>query len=92
MTPRVLCVSGPNLQLLGTREPQVYGKTTLGDIHARLEARRGENVVGIDSGRGNSLAYAVGRRRQYQRPLQLTGNDVHEGLFVLRCDSGPHSG
>jgi 3-dehydroquinate dehydratase-2 len=36
---RILCVSGPNLQLLGTREPAVYGRETLAEIHARLEAR-----------------------------------------------------
>ncbi|MGO9833654.1 MAG: type II 3-dehydroquinate dehydratase [Polyangiaceae bacterium] len=36
---RILCISGPNLQLLGTREPTVYGRETLAEIHARLEAR-----------------------------------------------------
>jgi 3-dehydroquinate dehydratase-2 len=35
----ILCISGPNLQLLGTREPEIYGKVTLAEIHARLEAR-----------------------------------------------------
>jgi 3-dehydroquinate dehydratase-2 len=41
--PRVLCISGPNLQLLGTREPEVYGSATLEEIHARL-ARRAEKL------------------------------------------------
>ena len=36
---RVLCLSGPNLQLLGTREPAIYGTETLEAIHARVVAR-----------------------------------------------------
>lgn len=33
---RVLVISGPNLNLLGTREPEVYGTATLTDIHNEL--------------------------------------------------------
>lgn len=45
---RVLCLSGPNLQLLGTREPDVYGSATLADIHARLAARARELGVEVE--------------------------------------------
>ncbi|MGZ3451347.1 MAG: type II 3-dehydroquinate dehydratase, partial [Polyangiales bacterium] len=35
---KVLVLSGPNLQLLGQREPEIYGRTTLADIHRELSS------------------------------------------------------
>lgn len=49
----VLCLSGPNLQLLGTREPEVYGHTTLAEIHARLERRASALGVEIEARQTN---------------------------------------
>jgi len=45
---KILCISGPNLQLLGAREPEIYGKETLGEIHARLAARAKDLGVSIE--------------------------------------------
>ncbi len=44
---KVLVLHGPNLNLLGTREPEVYGHETLADINASLEAIAGEHNVSI---------------------------------------------
>ncbi len=51
--PRVLVIHGPNLNLLGTREPEVYGDTTLADINAGLKAQGKAAGVAVDCFQSN---------------------------------------
>ncbi len=45
---KILVLHGPNLNLLGTREPEIYGSTKLEDINALLERRAGEAGMQAD--------------------------------------------
>ena len=63
---RILVASGPNLQLLGTREPERYGSTTLEEIHARLRAlgeELGVTVEGIQTNHECVLLDAIAAAR-----------------------------
>ena len=46
-------LNGPNLNLLGTREPEVYGHDTLADIHARMEALGAQLGLAVTSRQSN---------------------------------------
>jgi 3-dehydroquinate dehydratase-2 len=50
---RVLVIHGPNLNLLGTREPEVYGSATLAEINERLEQRAQELDIQIEAYNSN---------------------------------------
>ncbi len=45
---KILIVNGPNLNMLGTREPEVYGKTTLKDIENEIKSAAEKNGVEVD--------------------------------------------
>ena len=46
---KILVLHGPNLNLLGTREPEIYGKTTMADIDAALRAEGEKLGVAVRS-------------------------------------------
>ena len=61
---RLLVLNGPNLNLLGSREPELYGTATLADVEARLRgiaAARGHEIVALQSNAEHALVDAVQR-------------------------------
>lgn len=58
---RILVLHGPNLNLLGTREPEIYGHTTLADIHTAMEARARAESVLVESFQSNHEGQLIDR-------------------------------
>ena len=64
---KILVMNGPNLNLLGTREPEIYGSLTLADIHERLRQRANEADLDIEFMQSNHegmLVDAIHRARR----------------------------
>jgi 3-dehydroquinate dehydratase-2 len=57
----ILVLHGPNLNLLGLREPEHYGKATLESINKRLSERAGKAGANLESFQSNSEADLVGK-------------------------------
>ena len=84
---RILVLSGPNLQLLGTREPEIYGLTTLPAIHAQLACVAEELGVDVDCKQSNAegeLCTWIGEAaRDYAGVLLNAAALSHTSLVLL---------
>lgn len=58
---KILVIHGPNLDLLGAREPDVYGKTSLADINSNLKKMAEKNKVDLEVFQSNHEGDIVDR-------------------------------
>jgi hypothetical protein len=57
MAKNLLLLNGPNLNLLGTREPEVYGASTLADIEHAAQAQARQPVRACPASRATTKAH-----------------------------------
>src|SRR5690606_4314438 len=80
---RLLLLHGPNLNLLGSREPEVYGRATLAEIDADLAARATAAGHQLESPQSNSESVLVDR-------VQAAAGDG-TGFILVNPAAFPHS-
>ena len=79
--PRVLVLNGPNLNFLGRREPQIYGRTTLTDVVDELR-RRYDGVLDIDHLQSNHEGVLIDRLQAAADEANLLGVVLNAGAFT----------
>ena len=67
MKDNILVLHGPNLNLLGTREPEVYGAESLGDINQLIAVLAGELAVEIKAHQSNHEGERIDLMHQHRQ-------------------------
>jgi 3-dehydroquinate dehydratase-2 len=76
---RILLINGPNLNMLGTREPEIYGHDTLDDVVARVQTKAKELGVEISALQSNHEGAIVDFIQQNQATVD--GLIINPGAF-----------
>ncbi|WP_322409108.1 type II 3-dehydroquinate dehydratase [Microbacterium invictum] len=86
-TRRILLVNGPNLNLLGVREPAVYGSQTLADVEdlvTRTAAERGFEIRALQSNHEGVLLDAIHAAREDCDGIVINPGGLTHTSVVLR--------
>lgn len=80
--PRALVLHGPNLNLLGTREPEIYGARTLAEIDAELIAVGEELGLAVETHQANGEGQLIDRIHGFFASLSAPAGDGEAGAIA----------
>jgi 3-dehydroquinate dehydratase-2 len=87
MTDSILILNGPNLNMLGTREPKVYGSQSLADIEGLCQAKAAELGLNIDFRQSNSEGELVDwiqtAAKDHEAIILNAGAYTHTSIAIL---------
>ena len=80
----VLVLQGPNLNLLGTREPEIYGRESLDEIHAGIADRAAELGLAVDFFQSNHEGALIDRlhRKDFDVAIVNAGGLTHTSIAL----------
>lgn len=80
----VLVLEGPNLNLVGTREPHIYGSETLDQIHDRIRRRAEELGLDVDFFQSNHEGALIDRlhRKDFDAAIVNAGGLTHTSIAL----------
>lgn len=84
---KILVLHGPNLNLLGTREPDIYGRETLDDINRALTeqaAARGGGIWPVQSNHEGALIDAIHEARTWAQGILINPGALTHTSYALR--------
>ena len=81
---RVLVLQGPNLNLVGTREPHIYGSTTLDEIHAMIRAHATGLGIEVETFQSNHEGALIDRlhQRDFDAAIVNAGGLTHTSVSL----------
>ncbi len=83
---KILVLHGPNLNLLGEREPEIYGRTTLAEIDAKLREQASARGASVESFQSNHEGALIDRilasRRTHQAIIVNPGGLTHSSVAL----------
>ncbi len=85
--PKILVVNGPNLNLLGKREPDIYGATSLDEINEGLEARAaasGGEIVAFQSNHEGAIIDFIQREGETAAGLIINPGAYTHYSYAIR--------